>query len=157
MALKQDREIRGWNINLICDDVHPQGSVLTFSATAGSGSAVADEKAGKAALSSNPSGKVVAGIDIAEFVNIDQTRQHRNFHKTQQVVGEKAALANHGWVTTNLYIGSPTIGAPAYLTSSGYVTPTLHTAGGLVATPLVGRFESIPDEDSYVKLSFNLP
>ena len=137
------------------NDVAAPGKFLVYS-TAGSGIALGDS-AGVTTLSASASGTKPHGILLQNFVNIDQTRYHRNFHKDEQVIGERANVLRKGWVVTNCYTGSPTKGDKAYLTANGEVTPTLSTTGGLVATPLVGEFGGAPDEDSYVKLHINLP
>lgn len=156
MALRPDRDIQHWDINFVNNDVCAEGAILCYS-TAGSGDGVLDTKRGLVQLAADPSGLTPKGLTVSEFVNIDQTQQHRNWHKVQQVVGEKAPLATHGWVTTNLYYGSPTAGNTAYLTSSGWVQPTAHASGGTSATPVVGRFENAPDEDGYVRLYIQIP
>lgn len=156
MALKQDRLIVQTEINSICNDVSVKGQIPVYG-TAGSGSAVPDYKAGTVSIASNPSGFIPAGLLLANFVNIDTTRQHRNFHKDEQLIGEKAPLLTQGWVSTNQFVGTPTLGQTAYLSSSGFVTPTVHATGGTVATPKVGQFQSIVDEDGYIKLAVHLP
>jgi hypothetical protein len=155
MALKPDRSIAEWNTNLVCNDVAPAGSVLCYY-TSGSGAGFREDR-GVAKLVAAQSGSVPAGLLVSNFVSIDETRgQHRNWAKTEQVLGEPAPLVRRGHVTTNLVIGSPSAGNPAYLIGSGYVTPTIG-AGGLAHTPRVGTFETAKDEDGYCRLYVSLP
>jgi len=153
--IKGDRHIIETDISLICNDVVTKGTVLGYG-TAGSGSAQNDN-AGVAAYYANPSGQKPLGPTLANFVNIDQTRQHRNFHNNEQVIGEKAPILRKGWLITNGIFGTPTAGATAYWAASGLVTPTLNAQGGLIATPKVGEFMSILDADGYCKVEFMLP
>jgi hypothetical protein len=62
-----------------------------------------------------------------------------------------------GVIYTDLTVGTPTNGAPAYLSSSGFYTPTQDANGGLVATPLVGQYEGIKDENGFVRIRIELP
>jgi hypothetical protein len=141
MAIKPDRLINETDISLVCNDVHEKGTVLIYGPAA----------------SGSPSGYKVAGLSLANFVDIDQTRVHRNFHKDEQVIGEKAPLLRKGYVVTNKVTGSPTVGDKAYLTVSGLLTPTVSAGGGEVATPRVGTFAGAKDENGYVKVYVELP
>jgi hypothetical protein len=152
MALKGDRRIKSHRIDVYVDEVATRGGFLVVSTTYGSGAAL-DQASNVGTYAANSSGKVVMGVLLDDVVDVDQTKYKLNQHKSEIQKGMKATVADHGWVLTNFYVGSPTPG-PAYLSSSGYVTPT---NGGAAATPIVGRFEGSPDEDGYVKVSFNLP
>ncbi len=155
MAIKPDRLINETDISLVCNDVHEKGTVLIYG-TAASGTGI--ETPGLCSyLSGSPSGYKVAGLSLANFVDIDQTRVHRNFHKDEQVIGEKAPLLRKGYVVTNKVTGSPTVGDKAYLTVSGLLTPTVSASGGEVATPRVGTFAGAKDENGYVKVYVELP
>lgn len=156
MALKPDRNILETDISLVCNDVHEKGKVLVYGAAA-SGAGVVEP--GVCSLVSNPSGYKVAGLSLANFVNIDQTRYHRNFHKDEQVIGEKAPLLRKGYVVTDQIASgtSPTAGSKAYLTSNGQLTPTVSATGGEVATPPVGEFATSKDENGYAKVYIELP
>jgi len=107
----------------------------------------------------NPSGQIPVGALVGGVLDpsFDETINIRNWNKQLQKVGEPVELISKGWFTTNSYVGSPTAGANAYLSSSGKYTPTVHATGGLVATPLVGQFDSAPDEDGYVQITVELP
>jgi hypothetical protein len=153
MALKSDRNVLETDISLVCNDVVSKGLVLVYG-TAASG--VGNETPGVASLVANPSGYKVAGLTLASFVSIDQTRQHRNFMKDEQVVGEKAPLLRKGYVVTDAVAGTPAPGAPAYLVGTG-VLSTVISPVGVVATPLVGAFASAKDESGFAKVYINLP
>lgn len=151
-----DRHIVATDISLVCNDVVTKGTVLGYG-TSGSGVALGDN-AGVAAFYANQSGHVPVGPTLANFVNIDQTRQHRNFHNNEQVVGEKAPILRDGWIITNGIIGAaPNPGNTAYWEGSGMVTATLSATGGLKCTPKVGEFMSMLDENGYAKVYFKLP
>lgn len=155
MALRGYRYIEMTDTSCTLNDVAVPGDVLCYS-TFGSGIALGDS-AGVTQLAATPSGLKVHGVLLQNFVNIDQTLYHRNFHKDEQVIGEKANVLRRGWVTTNQVTGSPTRGDKAYLTTNGDVTPTVSNTGGIAATPYVGEFGGKIDEDGYVKLFVNLP
>ena len=157
MALKPDRVIEmtldaG---SVILSDVAAKGVVLAWE-TGGSGSVLGDAH-GEVQLAASASGLKVAGVLLQDFVNIDETRYTRNFQKEEAVIGDFADVLTRGWVWTDKYTGSPTVGAKAYLTANGVVTPTVSSTGGTAATPFVGVFGGSPDEDGYVKLHVNLP
>lgn len=157
MALKGDRNVIETDISNVCNDVVAQQGLVLCYGNPGSGSAMVDVNQGTVTLAANPSGKVPAGLSLATFVNIDQTRQHRNFHKSEQVVGEKAPLVTRGWVVTDQVTGAPTVGATAYLTANGVLTPTVSATGGVAATPKVGIFKSVLDESGFAKVEVSLP
>ena len=153
MALKSDRNVLETDISLVCNDVVSKGLVLVYG-TAASG--VGNETPGVASLVANPSGYKVAGLTLASFVSIDQTRQHRNFMKDEQVIGEKAPLLRKGYVVTDAVAGTPAPGAPAYLVGTG-VLSTVISPVGVVATPLVGAFATAKDESGFAKVYIDLP
>ncbi len=155
MALKGNRHIRETDITMTLNDVAEPGVTLVYS-TAGSGIALGDI-AGVTSLSTSPYGKKVHGVLLQNFVNINQSLYHRNFHKDEQVIGERANVLRRGWVVTNKILGTPNPGDKAYLAASGLVTPTVDAGGGVTASPLVGEFAGLKDADGYAKLNVNLP
>jgi hypothetical protein len=155
MALTGDMFIEQTDPFHILNDVAAPGVVLCYN-TAGSGVALGASR-GVCQLAANPSGLKVFGGLLQNFVSIDETRYHRNWHKNEQVVGEPADVLRKGWFVTDKVTGTPTEGNKAYLTSNGVVTPTVSATGGTAATPLVGEFGGSKDENGYVKLIFNLP
>src|ERR1051325_2464186 len=132
MALKGNRYIESTDTSCTLNDVAAPGVVLCYS-TAGSGIALGDN-AGVTQLAVSPSGLKVHGVLLQNFVDIDQTLYHRNFHKDEQVIGERANVLRRGWVVTDKVTGAPTRGDKAYLTTSGVVPPTVSSTGGTVAT-----------------------
>lgn len=157
MALRPDRVIEmtldaG---SVTCDDAAEKGVFLCWELS-GSG-AVLGETHGTVQLAADPSGLKVAGCLLQDIVNIDETMFTRNFNKEEAVVGDFVDVASRGHVWTNKYTGSPTNQAKAYLTANGVVTPTVSSTGGTSATPFVGKFGGLPDEDGYVKVHFALP
>jgi hypothetical protein len=156
MALRGDRLVLEADAHsYTLSDVAAKGSVLCLS-VAGSGAVLGDTH-GTVQLAASPSGLRVAGILLNDFVDIDETRYHVNWHKEEQVIGDVANILKKGWVYTDKVTGTPTDGDTAYLTTSGVVTSTLSTTGGLVATPLVGQFGGKKDQDNFIKLIVNLP
>jgi hypothetical protein len=98
------------------------------------------------------------------MVNIDQTRQHINFHKNEMQQGGKVTLLRKGWVVTNFIDPGDTItaGQTAFVGPSGYITNSqavgaAATGSDASAGAFVGRFDSLADEDGYAKVSVNLP
>ena len=79
MALKGDRYEFETTIDFFMNEVAERGGVVTLS-TAGSGAAL-DQSAALVTYAAAQSGQVPIGILLNDMVNIDQTRQHINFHK----------------------------------------------------------------------------
>lgn len=155
MALKGDRYVVTGRMDFFMDEIAERGGVVVAS-TVGSGAAL-DQAKQLCTYAANSSGKVPVGILMGDMVNVDLTKYKLNQHKDEVQQGSKVYIMDRGWVRTNFYVGSPTVMSNAYLSSSGKVTPTIDANGGTAATPLVGRFESSPDEDGYLKLNVNLP
>ena len=81
MALKGDRYELETTIDFFMNEVAERGGVATLS-TAGSGAAL-DQSAALVSYATNQSGIAPIGILLNDMVNIDQTRQHINFHKNE--------------------------------------------------------------------------
>ncbi|MBY0525594.1 MAG: hypothetical protein K2R98_19470 [Gemmataceae bacterium] len=156
MALKGDRHIVQTEISFSLSDVAERGVVVMYS-VAGSGHALADAAGTVTLLAANSSGNKPAGLLLNDFVSIDQTVTHRNWHKDVQVLGERATLLRKGWVVSNKITGTPTLGATAYVAASGLMTPSKHATGGEAMTPKCGEFMGIKDEDGYCKVAIELP
>lgn len=152
MALKGDRLVVGTRFEYYMDEVAERGGVAVVS-TVGSGAAL-DQSRNLATYAANSSGKTPIGILMYDMVDVDLSKYKLNQHRYETNKGAKILIMDKGWVRTNMYDTTPTNVGPAYLSSSGKVTPT---NGGAAATPLVGRFETTPDEDGYLKLNINLP
>lgn len=155
MALRGDWYFEADDISLVLNDVAEAGVVLCYD-TQGSGSVLGDT-AGECQLAADPSGLKPYGVLLQEFVNVDTTLYHLNFHKNEHDIGSPAQVLRRGWVVTDKVTGTPAKGDVAYLTTNGVVTPTMSTTGGVVATPIVGEFGGAKDEAGYVKLIVNLP
>ena len=161
MALKGDRYELETDVSYFMNEVAERGGVATLS-TAGSGAAL-DQSAALVTYAAAQSGAIPVGILLNDMVNIDQTRQHINFHKNEMQQGGKVTLLRKGWVVTNFIDPGDTItaGQTAFVGPSGYITNSQTTTGGLgsdnSAGAFVGRFDSLADEDGYAKVSVNLP
>jgi len=125
--------------------------VIVSVSTQGSGAAM-DSASAVATVAANPSGKAPLGILLNDVVNIDQTRQHLNWHKDEVQQGGKVTILSKGFVVTDKISGAPTAGQTAYLAASGLISATQATGA-----PAVGRFLSTKDADGYAKVSVNLP
>tara|TARA_R110000824_G_scaffold136793_2_gene300528 strand:+ start:7666 stop:8169 length:504 start_codon:yes stop_codon:yes gene_type:complete len=162
MALKADRHELQTDISFFMNEVASRGGIACFS-TAGSGAAMDSNKA-LVTYDATPSGSVPAGLLMNDMVNIDQTRQHINWHKDEIQKGGKVTLLTQGWVVTDrIYPGNtPAVGNVAYVHHSGYISATVVALDGQFDTTMptnlsVGRFLSKKDEDGYAKVSINLP
>lgn len=163
MALKPERDVEVTDMRHVAASgaAGAEGGDMLVKGTGGSGALLGGNNSRPTVTrAANPSGTNPIGLCLATSIlasTFDETLYHRNFHQYVQKVGEPIELMKKGYVVTNRYVGSPTANSPAYLSSSGCYTPTIHATGGLVATPLVGEFESAPDEDGYVSIRIELP
>ena len=155
MAIKTDRVELETDITRSAESVAEKGMV-TVHVSSGSGVAIGASY-GKTDWKADPSGFKVAGMLLNDVFSLDETLYHRNYHKDAMKAGEPSRLLRKGTVTTNKIIGAPTVGTVAYLGASGNLTPTKSATGGLVATPPVGEFKSIKDENGYVEVDVTLP
>jgi hypothetical protein len=156
MALKGDRAVYIDDISYVSEKAEEAGSLLCVKATqpTGRGVGAGQNEAAPVAtsLAAIPSGTVVAGVLINNVVDIDQTRQHRNFQRVEQVVGENVTLLKDGFVRTNKISGTPAAGAPAYLATNGNFSPTQTNA-----IPPVGKFETAKGTDGFAKVTVKIP
>jgi len=161
MALKGDRYEFETSTDFFLNEVAERGGCVTLS-TAGSGAAL-DQSAALVTYAAAQSGTTPVGILLNDMVNIDQTRQHINFHKNEMQKGGKVTLLRKGWIVTNLIDPGVTVvaGDTAFVGPSGFLTNTNHApllnrqnrTGGKV----IGEFGSLKDEDGYAKVYVNLP
>ena len=148
MALKGDRNVLETDISFFINVTAEKGQLLCVS-TQGSGAAMDNSSS----LATTASGtNVPLGIVLNDVVNIDQTRQHINWHKDEVQQGGKVTILTKGTVVTDQITGTPTAGMVAYLNTGGTVGAQAH--GESLA---VGRFLSTKDADGYAKVSINLP
>jgi hypothetical protein len=166
MALKGDRHEVVTDISFFMNEAGKRGGLVVFNtADFGSGAAL-DQSVALVTYNVATSGSKVAGLLLNDMVNIDQTRQHVNFHKDEVVVGQKVTLGKQGWWVTDQIASGITLspGDKAYLQEKagaisqgqGRITNVKHTTGGEAVTPLVGTFLSKKDEDGYAKVYLNL-
>ena len=147
MALKGDRNVLETDISFFINVTAEKGQLLCVS-TQGSGAAMDHGEQ----LATTASGtNIPLGIILNDVVDIDQTRQHINWHKDEVQKGGKCTILTKGWVVTDQITGTPTAGMVAYLNTAGTVGAQ---AGDSV---VVGRFLSTKDADGYAKVSINLP
>ena len=156
MALKGDRYEGVTDISFFMNATATRGGIVCLSA-GGSGAAL-DQGAALLTYHATASGQMPMGVLLNDVVNIDQTRQHINFHKNEVQKGGKVTVLKQGWVvTSNIYPGvSPAAGDIAYVSHSGNLTNTA-AAATVNAGQAVGRFLSSKDEDGYCKVEVNLP
>ena len=154
MALKGDRHLVITDVSFFMNETATRGGVVMYS-TGGSGAAL-DQADALVTYAADSSGNVPAGLLLNDVVNKDLTRTKLNPYKEEVQKNSKVTLLKRGWVVTNSITGTPAVGGIAYVTDSGVITPTLSATGGLVDTPVVGRFLGKKDEDGYVKVSINL-
>lgn len=148
MALKGDRNVLETDISFFINVTAEKGQLLCVS-TQGSGAAMDNSSS----LATTASGtNVPLGIVLNDVVNIDQTRQHINWHKDEVQQGGKVTILTKGTVVTDQITGTPTAGMVAYLNTGGTVGAQAH--GESLA---VGRFLSTKDADGYAKVAINLP
>ena len=160
MALKGDRNVLETDISFFLNETAEKGQVL-FHNTAGSGAAM-DNSSALAKLTAEASGGIPLGVVLNDVVDIDQTRQHINWHKDEVQKGGKVTLLKKGWVVTDkIYPGhSPKAGDIAFVGHSGLIGVSLTIADQSDLSGesfIVGRFMSKKDEDGYAKVEVNLP
>jgi hypothetical protein len=148
MALKGDRHELDTDISFFMDVEAEKGELVHLS-TGGSGAAMDNSSA--LAVTATGDGDQPLGILLNDVVDIDQTRQHLNWHKDEVQKGGKVTILTKGWVVTDKVTGTPAAGAVAYVNADGTVGAI---SGGSSA---VGRFLGSVDSDGYIKVSINLP
>lgn len=156
MALKGNRVETISEISFFMNEVAERGGIVCMS-TAGSGAAL-DQSAALVTYAAAPtSGSPKAmGMLMNDMVNIDQTRQHINWHKDEVQKGGKVRILREGWAVTDMiYPGvTPTAGQIAYVAHSGYISNASIIPNGKLE---VGFFDSVKDEDGYARVYVKLP
>src|SRR5210317_252829 len=150
MALKGDRNELDTEVTYFMNETASRGVIASVS-TQGSGAAM-DSSSAVATVAADPSGKAPLGVLLNDVVNIDQTRQHLNWHKDEVQQGGKVTILTKGFVVTDKVSGTPSAGDVAYLAANCLISGTQATGA-----PAVGRFLSTKDADGYAKVSVNLP
>lgn len=150
MALKGDRHELDTDISYFMNETATRGVVVSVS-TQGTGAAM-DSSSSVATVAAEASGSKPLGILLNDVVNIDQTRQHINWHKDEVQQGSKVTILTKGFVVTDQIDGTPTAGQVAYIADSGKISGSQDGTA-----PAIGRFLSTKDADGYAKVSINLP
>lgn len=150
MALKGDRNELDTEVTYFMNETASRGAVVSVS-TQGSGSAM-DSASSVATVAAEASGSLPLGVLLNDVVNIDQTRQHLNWHKDEVQQGSKVTILSKGFVVTDQISGTPSAGDTAYLADAGKISGSQDGTA-----PAVGRFLSTKDADGYAKVSINLP
>ncbi len=161
MALKADRRFVDGDISFFMNEVAERGGIVSFSGTTSSGAAM-DQAESTVSYVAEPSGVEPLGVLMSEMVNLDLTRQHRNWHKEEVQQGSKVHVWTKGTVVTDrVYPGhSPSAGDRAYVGHSGYIASSDVATDDVDSTGesrIVGRFETGKNEDGFAKVSVNLP
>lgn len=158
MALLGDRYEFQTDISFFMNETAERGGVVSLGTGNPSGVAM-DSAANLVTYSTTPSGKVPIGVLLNDVVNLDLTRQHINFYKSEVQKGGKVTVLRKGWIVTNMIhpTGTPAAGSAAYFADSGlFSTSTRALALDSGAQP-IGRFMSAKDSEGYAKIEINLP
>jgi hypothetical protein len=151
MALKGDRNVLETDISFFLNETAEKGQVVSFS-TAGSGAAM-DNSSALATVAAEASGATPLGVVLNDVVNIDQTRQHINWHKDEVQQGGKITILTKGTIVTDQISGtSPTVGQTAYVADAGKIS-----ADQDGTATAIGRFLSTKDANDFCKIAINLP
>ena len=154
MALKPDRVTIDTSIDYFMDQVAERGGVVSV-LTAGSGAAM-DQAVQACHYDTTPSGATPVGVLLSEVVDLDLTRQHENWHREEVQKGGKVTILRKGTVVTNYLASGITVtaGQAAYLGVQGQIT---NVNTGSEASPRIGTFDSVKNENGFAKVSVNLP
>jgi hypothetical protein len=155
MALKGPREEHITTSTYRMNETAAQG-VGVWVSTAGSGIGL-DSAAQLATAAGTPTSGTTRflGMLMTEVVNIDQTKQHINWHKDQVQQGNPVRILRDGWAITDRIYPGITVAASesAYVYHSGFFTNVDNSD----ANTEVGFFETIKDEDGYATVYVKLP
>ena len=103
MALKGDRHELDTEVTYFMNETASKGVVVSVS-TQGSGSAM-DSSSALATVAASASGAAALGVLLNDVVDIDQTRQHLNWHKDEVQKGSKVTILTKGFVVTDKISG----------------------------------------------------
>jgi len=149
MALKGDRNVLETDISFFINVTAEKGQLIHLS-TGASGAAM-DNSASLATTASGTGGTSPLGIILNDVVDIDQTRQHINWHKDEVQKGGKCTILRKGTVVTDQVTGTPAAGDTAYVNANGTVGAQVSSSAA------VGKFLGSKDADGYIKVAINLP
>lgn len=159
MALRPDRRTVDTDIRHFMNSVAERGGIVCWDVTGVNPSGAAnDQSENNVAYVAAPSGHKPVGVLMNDVVNLDLTRQHKNFHKDEIQVGGKVTINAKATVTTDyIYPGhNPMPGDVAYVGHSGYIANKKVQADD-TGNHIVGRFETRKDEDGFATVTINLP
>ena len=96
------------------------------------------------------------GLLLVDVVDLNTTT---SFYVDSVRPGNRISVLKKGWVITNKVVTKPNnikIGAEAILYPNGYIGPWLWGGKSCKKTKKVGRFESGPDKDGYVRVYIDI-
>lgn len=157
VALKGDRAVYITNIRHICDTTGEAGTLMQLKASQPTGRAVGqginDSAPVAVPVTGTPaSGIRVLGVLLDDVKGIDPVTQHRNFQRTDQLVGENVCILTDGFVRTNKITGTPSAGDTAYVGANG-----TFSASQTNSIPAVGKFETSKDTDGFAIVVVKIP
>jgi hypothetical protein len=158
MALKGSRH-EAIETNLYRMNETAEAGIGVWLSTGGSGIGL-DSVAQLATGNGTPvSGTRFLGMLMCDVVNIDQTKQHINWHKDEVQQGSPVRILRDGWAVTNrIYPGvDPAAGDSAYISHSGFFTNSDPITDDTETDYHVGFFETSEDEDGYATIYVKLP
>ncbi len=160
MALKPDREYNeSSDITNFWTTVTAEKGGVASVVTQGSGSAMGEnivDHPNVVGYSASASGAIPKGVLLQTVSPVmSATRDFINFENQEIRPGDKCTLITHGWLVTDMIIGTPSAGDIAYLGASGNITPTSGAFGG-ATTPVIGRFETTQDADGFARVSVQI-
>lgn len=157
MALKGDRAVYETNIRHICDTSGEAGTLFQLKASQPTGRGVGQGINFSAPVAvpvtgTPASGTRIIGVALDDVISLDPVRQHRNFQRTDQLVGENVCLLTDGYIRTNKIVGTPAAGDTAYVGAAG-----AFSASQTNAIPAVGKFETSKDTDGFAIVTVKIP
>lgn len=155
--LKGDRAVYITDIRCICNTTGEAGTVMQLLASQPTGRGVGQGINFAAPVAVPVTGTPASGIRILgilldDVVSIDPVRQHRNFQRTEQLVGENVALLKDGYCRTNKITGTPAAGDTAYVGTNGTLQNSV-----VNSLPSVGKFDTSKDSDGFAIVTIKIP
>lgn len=156
MALKGDRAVYITDIRNICDTTGEAGTLMQLKATQPSGRGVGQginlgAPVAVPVTGTPASGTRILGVLVDDVVSIDPVRQHRNFQRTEQLVGENVCLLKDGYCRTNKITGTPAAGDTAYVGTNGTFSNSQTNS-----IPAVGKFDTSKDTDGFALVTIKI-
>ncbi len=157
MSLKADRIHLDSAIDHFMNSTATRGGIVSHNAPTASGAAM-DQSESTVDYVASPSGIMPRGVLMSDVVNLDLTRQHKNFHKEEVQVGGKVTVWPKCTVVTDfVYPGhTPLPGQLAYVGHSGFIANVKVEADD-TWDHVIGRWVTGKNEDGFAKVTINLP